>query len=162
MKHLISKNKFNPLWDRHVLNIPYNHCSVLSAYCWFHGSSFKGFSIVFPIFWLAKVESNVVILDIFSPHICSSVTETIQVTSCATSFGAKKCSENQVRSCWDNSWSVKPKLIIFKSLRLFPIAGFYVAAFQTRFFAPKKITSTIVLKSSKYSFCRNFFFNKIP
>ena len=27
-------------------------------YCWFHGSSFKGFSIVFPAPWLAKVESS--------------------------------------------------------------------------------------------------------
>ena len=26
--------------------------------CWFHGSSFKGFSIVFPAPWLAKVESS--------------------------------------------------------------------------------------------------------
>ena len=38
-------------------------------------------------------------LDIFSRHICSAVTETIRVTNYATSFGAKKCSENQVRSC---------------------------------------------------------------
>ena len=34
-----------------------------------------------------------------SRHICSAVTETILVTNYATSFGAKKCSENQVRSC---------------------------------------------------------------
>ena len=26
--------------------------------CWFHGSSFKGVSIVFPVFLLAKVESS--------------------------------------------------------------------------------------------------------
>ena len=26
--------------------------------CWFHGSSFKGFSIVFPALWLVKVESS--------------------------------------------------------------------------------------------------------
>ena len=37
-------------------------------------------------------------LDISSRHICSTVTETIRVTNYATSFGAKKCSENQVRS----------------------------------------------------------------
>ena len=47
-------------------------------------------------------------LDIFSRHICGAVTETIRVTNYATSFGAKKCSENQVRSCWDDSWSVEP------------------------------------------------------
>ena len=28
------------------------------SYCWFHGSSSKGFSIVFPAPWLAKVESS--------------------------------------------------------------------------------------------------------
>ena len=38
-------------------------------------------------------------LDIFSRHICSFVTETIRVTNYYTSFGAKKCSENYVRSC---------------------------------------------------------------
>ena len=37
-------------------------------------------------------------LDIFSRHICSAVTETIRMTNYATSFGAKKCSENQVRT----------------------------------------------------------------
>ena len=28
------------------------------VYCWFHGSSFKGFCIVFPFFWLANIESS--------------------------------------------------------------------------------------------------------
>ena len=37
--------------------------------------------------------------DIISHGICSALTETIRVTNYATSFGAKKCSENQVRSC---------------------------------------------------------------
>ena len=37
-------------------------------------------------------------LDIFSRHICSTVKKTIRVTNFATSFGAKKCSEDQVRS----------------------------------------------------------------
>ena len=35
----------------------------------------------------------------FSRHICNTVTKTIRVTNYAASFGAKKCSENQVRSC---------------------------------------------------------------
>ena len=35
-------------------------------------------------------------LDIFSRNICGAVTETIRVTNNATSFGVKKCSENQV------------------------------------------------------------------
>ena len=81
--------------------------------CWFHGSSFKGFSIVFLFSdWLksnhlkSRIERG--FLGIFSHHICSAVTETIRVTNYATSFGAKKCSENQVRSCWDDSWSVEP------------------------------------------------------
>ena len=63
-------------------------------YCWFHGSSFKGFSVVFPAPWLAKVESSqqsngMWFFRHFSRHICSTVAETIGVTSYATSFGAK-------------------------------------------------------------------------
>ena len=72
--------------------------------CWFHGSSFKGFSIVFLFcYWLksnhlrGRIERG--FLDIFSRLIYSAVTESIRVTNYATSFGAKKCSENQVRSC---------------------------------------------------------------
>ena len=34
--------------------------------------------------------------DIFSRHICSTVAETIGVTSNVVSFGAKKCSENHI------------------------------------------------------------------
>ena len=34
-------------------------------------------------------------LDIFSRHICSAVAKTVRVANYATSFGAKKCSENQ-------------------------------------------------------------------
>ena len=72
--------------------------------CWFHGSSFKGFSIVFLFSdWLKSnhLRSRIKcgFLNIFSSHICSTVTETIRVTNYATSFGVKKCSENQVRSC---------------------------------------------------------------
>ena len=81
--------------------------------CWFQGSSFKGFSIVFPVFWLAKVESSqksnrTWVFGHFSRYICSAVTETMWVTNYPTSFGPKKCSENQVRSCWDDSCSVEP------------------------------------------------------
>ena len=32
--------------------------SYHTLFCWFDGSSFKGFSIVFPALWLAKVESS--------------------------------------------------------------------------------------------------------
>ena len=59
--------------------------------CCFHGSSFKGFSIVFAVFWLAKVESSQKLLergfsDIFSGHICRAATETIRVTNYAKMF----------------------------------------------------------------------------
>ena len=92
----------------HILNLNFD-------YCWFHGSSFKGFSIVFPVFWLAKsnhLKSRIerVFFGHFSRHICSAVTETIRVTNYATSFGAKKYSDNQVWSCWEDSWSVEPTI----------------------------------------------------
>ena len=48
--------------------------------------------------------------DIFSRHICSTVAETTGVTNYAASFGAKKCSENHIWSCWDNAWSVEPTI----------------------------------------------------
>ena len=54
--------------------------------CWFHGRSFKGFSIVFLLpDWLklnhlkSRMELSVVFSDIFSRHICSIVAETIGV-----------------------------------------------------------------------------------
>ena len=46
--------------------------------------------------------------DIFSRHFCSTVAETIGVTNHAASFGAKKCSENHIWSCWDDSRSMEP------------------------------------------------------
>ena len=46
--------------------------------------------------------------DIFSRHFCSTVAETIGVTKYAASFGAKKCSENHIWSCWDDSRSMEP------------------------------------------------------
>ena len=62
--------------------------------CWFHGSSFKDFSIVFLFSdWLkwnhlrSRIKRG--FLDIFSRHICSTVTATIRVTNYATSFGGK-------------------------------------------------------------------------
>ena len=58
---------------------------------WFHGSSFKGFSIVFLLpDWLKlnHLKSRME-CDIFSRHICSTIAETISVTNYAASFGAK-------------------------------------------------------------------------
>ena len=65
-----------------------------SPYCWFHGSSFKGFSVGFPVFWLPKFESSqksnwTWCMDIFLRHICSAVTEKIWMTNYTTRFGAK-------------------------------------------------------------------------
>ena len=82
-------------------------------YCWFHGSSFKGFSIVFLLpDWLKlnhlKSRMECGFSDIFSRHFCSTVAETIGVTINQASFGPKKCSENHIWSCWDDSWSMEP------------------------------------------------------
>ena len=49
--------------------------------------------------------------DIFSRHICSSVAETIGVTNYAASFGAKKCSENHIWSCWDDAQSLNQQSV---------------------------------------------------
>ena len=78
----------------------------------FHGSSFKGFSIVFLLpNWLKsnhlKSRMDCRFSDIFSRHICSTLAETIAATNYAASFGAKKCSENYIWSCWDDAWSVE-------------------------------------------------------
>ena len=48
---------------RQLMNFYFMHCRTFAigpqkTTCWFHGSSFKGFSIVFPAPWLAKVESS--------------------------------------------------------------------------------------------------------
>ena len=75
------------------------HCSdnlkLKSVNCWFHRSSFKGFSIVFLFSdWLkvnhprSRIERG--LLDIFSRHICSAVTESMRVTNYATKFWREK------------------------------------------------------------------------
>ena len=45
--------------------------------------------------------------------------KTIGVTDYAASFGAKKCSENHIWSCWDNAWSVEQTIacLLFISLK---------------------------------------------
>ena len=63
--------------------------------CWFHGSSFKGFSIVFPAPRLAEVESSqksngIYVFRHFSRHSCSTIAESIGLTNYAASFDAKK------------------------------------------------------------------------
>ena len=51
--------------------------------------------------------------DIFSRHICSTIAETIGVTNNAVSFGAEKCSENHIWSCWDDSRSIEQTISCF-------------------------------------------------
>ena len=93
--------------------------------CWFQGSSFKGFLLFFLFSdWLKSnhLKSRIKrgFLDNFSRHIRNAVTEAIRVTNCATSFGAKKCSEDQVWSWWDHSWSVEPTIFSETGQQLLP------------------------------------------
>ena len=83
-----------PVMDMEVKNPKSRPVLGQTTFCWFHGSSFKGFSIVFPAPRLAKVESSqksngMWFFRHFSRHICSTVAETIGVTNYAASFGAK-------------------------------------------------------------------------
>ena len=57
--HVIHKFLPRPLikWYRDIF-FAFSQCSACYYHCWFHGSSFKGFSIVFPAPWLAEVESS--------------------------------------------------------------------------------------------------------
>ena len=67
--------------------------STLLTPCWFHGSSFKGFLIVF-LFpdWLKlnrlKSRMGRGFSDIFSRHFCSTLAETIGLTNYAATFEA--------------------------------------------------------------------------
>ena len=74
------------------------HCVVSlffqPMFCWFHGSSFKGFLLFFLLpDWLElnhlKSRMECGFSNIFSRHICSTVEETIGVTNNSESFGAK-------------------------------------------------------------------------
>ena len=60
--------------------------------------------------------------DIFSRHICSTVAETIGVTNNPASFGAKKCSENHIWSCWDDSWSMEQTNLLPQELKIWIIS----------------------------------------
>ena len=84
-------------------------------YYWFHGSSFKDFSIVFLVpDWLKsnhlKTQVEFGFSDISSCHICSTVAKTIGVKNYAASFGAKKYSGNHIWCCWDDARSVEPTI----------------------------------------------------
>ena len=96
---------FLSLWWPHTIRalllVPWKLLQRL--FYWF--SSFKGFSIVFLLlfscFYRLKLDHlksrmECGFSDIFSRHICSTVADTIGVTNYASSFGAKKCSENHI------------------------------------------------------------------
>ena len=89
---------------------------LYSNSCWFDGSSFKGFSIVFPAPWLAKVESSQkskgmwFFRHFFVPSLFDRSRNKIGVTNNPAGFGAKKCSENHIWRCWDDSRSMEPTI----------------------------------------------------
>ena len=90
----------------------------MQSRCWFDGSSFKDFSIVFLFSnWLElnhlKSRMECGFSDIFSCHVCSTRAETIDMTIYAASFRAKKCSENHILSCWDDARTLEPTNIQF-------------------------------------------------
>ena len=96
-------------------------------------------SKAFPLFFLLpdwlnlnhlKSRTECGFSEIFSLHICFPVAETIGVTNYAANFGAKKCSENHIWSCWDDSRSMEP--IIKRFLRnLFYGWGWKAMSYQT-------------------------------
>ena len=87
-----------------VIRLLRDHLAILvNKSCWFHRSSFKGFSISVVFLlpdWLKlnhlKSRMECGYSDIFSRHVCSTLAETIGMTNHAESFGAKKCSENHI------------------------------------------------------------------
>ena len=97
--HRGSKSKIKTIMDRHV-RVIYLKVNIV-------GSTEAPSKVLLLFFlfsdWLksnhlrSQIEHG--FLNIFSRHICSAETETIRVTNYATSFGAKTCSQNQVRSC---------------------------------------------------------------
>ena len=77
----------------------------------------KGFLLFFLLpDWLKlnhlKIRMECGFSDIFSRHFCSIVAETIGVTINPASFGAKKCSENHIWSCWDDSRFMEPTRLL--------------------------------------------------
>ena len=78
--------------------------------------------------------------DIFSRHICSTVAETMRMTNYAASFGANKCSENHIWSCWDDARSVEPTSC-FKNLIPWkrPKINLWKTSFLTKFNATQTV-----------------------
>ena len=87
--------------------------TYLLSICWFHGSSFKGFSIVFPAPWLAKVKSSQksngmwFFRHFFAPHLFHR-SRNNRRDKLRSKFWREKCSENHIWSCWDEARSEEP------------------------------------------------------
>ena len=95
--------------------------SLVSNNCWFYEAPSKAFLLFFLLSdWLnvnnlkSRIECG--FSDIFSRHFCSTVAETIGLTNYKASFGAKKCSENHIWICWDDSRSMEPTNKLSNSL----------------------------------------------
>ena len=81
--------------------------------CWFHGSSFKGFSIVFPAPWLAKVESSQksngmwFFRHFFAPYLFDRSRNNRRYKQ-PSRFSREKMFRKHIWRCWDDSRSMEP------------------------------------------------------
>ena len=112
--------KFAPVeLFNHVLSIlplQIQQPAATPLHWWFHRCSFKGFSIVFHVFWLATAESSQksnrtwFLGHLFSPYLLRCDRNYLN-DKLRKNYGAKNISSGeQVRSCWDDSWSVQPTI----------------------------------------------------
>ena len=102
----------------------FSHCFHVvlfgDCFCWFHGSSFKGYSIVFPAPWLAKVElsqkSNGMwfLRHFFAPYLFHR-SENNRRDKLRSKFWREKMFRKPHWSCWHDSRSMEPT--IFKRYR---------------------------------------------
>ena len=98
----------------------FGRTSSRSPCCWFHGSSFKGSSVVFLVFWLAKVESSqksnrtLYFRHFFAPYLwrCNrnNMSDKLHNT-----FWRGKMFRKPNWSFWNDSWSMEPTIMIIIS-----------------------------------------------
>ena len=131
----------------------FGHICIVWLFCWFHGSSFKGFSIVFLLpDWLklnhlkSRMERG--FSDNFSLHLCSIVAKTIGLTNYAASFGAKNVQETtfeaaemilgpwnqQIANCTENAQKDLELTLIFHDCSMLLPRSFCFSLFQQQFF----------------------------
>ena len=88
--------------------------------CWFHRSSFYGFSIVFPAPWLAKVESSQksngmwFFRHFFAPYLFHR-SRNNRRDKLRSKFWREKCSENHISSWWDVA-PLEPSMTISRNI----------------------------------------------